>query len=171
MVFQVDVKTVRPRASPSRWRGRGHVRTREEALHALFEEAGKELDPSKVKTQTLEEKDGADMAAAVRKANEELSLIGKRVGEFDELDKIRTDNQKRLDTGKTFRDETPAPGPEGWRRGPSPGVQILGQLFAESKALQAAKDQPGRQLRPRRRRCQAAPPDEGELRHHGRLGA
>lgn len=138
MTFQVTVENEAAAAGLSEPMARKAMAERSEALHAIFEEAGKELDPTRVKSHTF--KDGADMATFIRNANAELSFIGKRVSEFDELDRIRTDNQKRLDTGKTFRSDPGAWAPKGDAAAERPVVKSLGQLFAESKALQAAKD-------------------------------
>ena len=111
---------------------------RSEMLHTIFEEAGKDLDPASVKSQSF--KDGQELAVFVRNLNGELDWIGKRVSEFDELDKIRTDNQKRLEAGKGYRADPSAWAPKGEQGDKKPVFKSLGQLFAESKALAAARD-------------------------------
>lgn len=109
---------------------------RSEYLHQIFEEAGKELDPSKVKVQEF--KDGHELAVFVRNLNAEIDMVGKRVTEFDELDKIRTDNAKRLDAGKNFRADPGAFAPKGGD-GDKPVFKSLGELMADPKVLEAAK--------------------------------
>lgn len=138
MTFQVTVENEAAAAGLSEPMARKAMAERAEALHNIFTEAGNDLDHSKVKSREF--KDGADMATFIRNLNGELSVIGKRVSEFDELDKIRTDNAKRLDSGKTFRANPDAWAPKGSDQEKRPAVKSLGQIFAESKALDAARD-------------------------------
>jgi hypothetical protein len=53
---------------------------RVEVLHTVFEEAGKELDPSKVKFQEF--KDGPALVSFIRGLNDEIDWVGKRCANF-----------------------------------------------------------------------------------------
>ncbi|RTL20040.1 MAG: phage major capsid protein [Rhodocyclaceae bacterium] len=139
MTFQVTIENEERVKGLTEPMARKALQERQEFLKTVFDEAGPEYDPSKVKIHAF--KDGVDFGQFVRNLNSELDWVGKRVGEFDELDKIRADNAKRLDAGKTFRTD-----PGAWAPKPAdpresePARKSIGQLFVESKAAEAARN-------------------------------
>lgn len=139
MTFNIAVENEAQAAGLTEPAARKALAERTEFLHQIFTEAGNELDPAKVKVQEF--KSGGDLAVFVRNLNAEIDLVGKRVGEFDELDKIRTENAKRLDAGKQFRANPSAFAPRGGdheeTRTPA---KSLGEVFLASGAHEAAKN-------------------------------
>lgn len=138
MTFAVAVENEAVAAGLSQSQARKALAERSEMLHKVFEEAGEDVDPSTVKSLTF--KDGAELATFIRKVNSELTVIGKRVSEFDELDKIRTENegrQKGLNDNQ--RDQTNFRSrPEG-EKGNAPVFKSVGDVFVESGALEAIR--------------------------------
>lgn len=116
-------------------------------LHKAFEEAGPELDLSKVTsiTGTNEEK-----AAEFKRLNTELSDLGKERDEAQELDDARKHTQK---LGEWLNDPANAmthPSPEaGDDKGDKPPVKSVGELFTESDAFKMYKggDGPSAELK------------------------
>jgi HK97 family phage major capsid protein len=135
MAFQVAVENEEVAKGLSASQARKALAERCEMLAAIQQESGPDYDASKVTTIAM--KDGHELATFIRKMNDEMTFIGKRVGEFDELDKIAAENQKRLGGLKEHPVDPSrfAPGKAGDR----PVLKSLGQMFAESGALKAAR--------------------------------
>jgi HK97 family phage major capsid protein len=120
---------------------REHLRTaideRSEVLHNIFEEAGADLDASKVKI--IEVKDGVELAQQVNARNEELNWLGERQQHFDALDAVNRSNEER-------RRQPAGADPNNWApTGSRPADQpprhkSLGEVFVESELYQKAKD-------------------------------
>lgn len=136
MTFAVAVENEAVAAGLSESQARKALAERSEALHKVFEEATAEMDPKLVKSQTF--KDGADMAVWIRNINNELTVIGKRVSEFDELAKIRSENEKSLERQKQHRTDVSKFAPRGEEKD-RPVFKSLGEVFVESGALEAAR--------------------------------
>jgi hypothetical protein len=119
---------------------REHLRTaideRSEVLHNIFEEAGPDLDASKVKS--IEVKDGVELAQQINARNEELNWLGERQHHFDSLDAVNRSNEER-------RRQPAGADPKDWApTGSRPADQpqrhkSLGELFVVSNLYEAAK--------------------------------
>lgn len=139
MVFTVTVENEAMARGLTEPTARKALQERREFLNQVFTEAGKDLDPSLVKVQEF--KDGVALATYIRNINSEIDLIAKRVGEFDELDRIRTENGQRLADGAKFRGDTSSWSPKpADPRESEPARKSIGQLFVESKAAEAARN-------------------------------
>lgn len=138
MTFEVKIENEATAAGLTEPAARKALQERREYLHKIFEEAGQDLDASKVKVQEF--KDGVALATYVRNLNNEIDWVGKRVGEFDELDKIRAENEKARTEGSKFRADPSPWAPKGKDGEARPVVKSIGQIFTESKALDAARD-------------------------------
>lgn len=136
VTFQVAVENEAVAAGLSFPMARKALAERSDMLHKVFAEAGEAMDPAAVKSQEF--KDGAEMATWIRNVNNELTFIGKRVSEADELDKVRRENDERQ---KNLRDFQPAPGgfAPGEKKQDRPVFKGIGDVFVESKAIEAAK--------------------------------
>jgi HK97 family phage major capsid protein len=89
---------------------RGMRDQRNTVLHEVFEQAGPDLDMSKV---TRFEGDSATKAAEIKRWNAEVSAIGARIDELAELEGIRTqlpDRERRESAGKAVGLESGEPG-------------------------------------------------------------
>lgn len=106
-------------------------------LHNIFEQAGENVDPSKV--TEVEVKDGADLAVQIRKRNEELTKLGKRQSVFDEMDTVKGDNDKRRNAPAGADPKNWAPRGGGDER-PVQRPKSMGRQFAESPLLKSAQD-------------------------------
>lgn len=105
-------------------------------LHNIFEEAGPELDASKVKV--VDVKDGHDLAAQIEQRNNELTKLGVRQSEIDKLEAFRAENERR-------RNAPGGPSPDLWaprqpdnRQPPAP--QSWGAMFVASDLYKAARN-------------------------------
>ena len=107
---------------------------RSEVLHNIFEEAGADLDPSKV--TSVEVKDGGELAQHINARNEELNWLGERQQDFDRYDAIKhsNDERRRQPAGADPKDWAPPGGGNQPQRHKS-----LGELFVESELYAAAK--------------------------------
>lgn len=138
MSFEVKVDNEAVAAGLTEAQARKAVSERSAMLKAVLSEAGKELDPKKV--TSWEFKDGADMAQFLRNLNDELNLAGKRVSEFDEIDRINGNADKWDQYSKSFRADPGSWAPKSdAEKGKQQPVKSLGQLFVESDAYKAAK--------------------------------
>jgi HK97 family phage major capsid protein len=121
-------------AALSRENLRTAIDERSEVLHAIFEEAGADLDPANVKA--VEVKDGAELAQQINARNEELNWLGERQQEFDKLDAVNASNEAR-------RRQPVGPTPEPWQPGSPRNERMrhksLGEQFMDSKLYEAAK--------------------------------
>lgn len=104
-------------------------------LHNIFEQAGDNLDPSKV--TEIQVADGRALAEQIRLRNEELTKLGTRLSVFNAADAARAANDRR-------RAAPAGSDPRGWAppggdREPVPPVKSMGQLFVESPMYEAAK--------------------------------
>ncbi len=120
---------------------REHLRTaideRSEVLHNIFEQAGEDLDATKV--DVFEVKDGVELAQQINSRNEELNWLGERQEHFDKLDTVKLANEQR-------RQQPAGPDPKNWAptggngdRLPQP-QDTLGGLFVKSQVYEAAKN-------------------------------
>jgi len=108
---------------------------RREMLHNIFSEAGPDLDPAKV--NVIEVKDGADLANQIRQRHDEINWLGERQSYFDELERIRRENDEA-------RNGPAGPDPKIWAphdgKTPEPQkVATFGELFTRSQVYDAAK--------------------------------
>ena len=135
MTFQVNVENEAVAAGLSEPMARKALKERSDMLHQITEEAGDSFDPATVKVREF--KDGHELAAFIRNVNNELTFIGKRVSEFDELAKIRRENDERkANLDKHTNDPGRfAPG----NQKEQPVRKGIGDLFVESGAIDAAR--------------------------------
>jgi len=108
---------------------RKELEAKQQKLHKVFEEAGSDLDFSKV---TSIEGDTKAKVEAVRKANDELTALGKEVDGLVELEKMSADDSTRQ---KAIEDAAKngiilPPAKDGDQEPKS-----LGRMFIESKAF------------------------------------
>jgi HK97 family phage major capsid protein len=119
------------------------IAERSEMLHTIFEEAGPDLDPSKVKSVEL--KDGLSLAQHIRERNEELSKLGKRRDELAELEKARenAERERKWATAPARDMSRFAPDDSDGRK--AAPAKSLGELVAAQKSYRewAAKGAPG----------------------------
>jgi HK97 family phage major capsid protein len=85
-------------------------------------------------------KDGPALVSFIRGLNDEIDWVGKRCGEFDEIDKIAKATGDRVEYLKNFRADPSPWAPKADGRKEEKPFKSFGQLFVESKAYQAAKD-------------------------------
>jgi len=134
MPFEIKVEREEDVKNLSREQTRKAMDERSTVLHNIFEEAGPDLDPSKVKA--VEVKDGVDLANQIRGRNTELGWLGKRQSEFDEADKIKAENEGR-------RNAPAGSDPKNWAPNtdtkPQPRPKSFGQMFVESELYEAAR--------------------------------
>lgn len=135
MSFKIQIDSEAQIAGLTETQARKALAERSELLEQIFTEAGPEMDPRAVKT--MEFRDGADMANWIRKVNEELTLIGKRVSEFDELARIRAANQDRARAAKAHLVDPSTFAPRSTEAPPT--AKSFGSLLSESGALDAAR--------------------------------
>ena len=109
---------------------------RREVLHNIFEEAGEDLDPTKV--NVIEVKDGVELAQQIGARNEELDWLGKREKTFEEADAIRMANERERNKPAGADPKNWAPGGNGDR--PLEPQETLGSLFVKSHVYEAAKN-------------------------------
>lgn len=133
MTYQVAVENEAAAAGLSATMARKALRERSDMLDEIFEQAGADFDPAKVTAREF--KDGAELATFIRNVNAELSYIGKRVSEFDELDRIKAENGRLRAAGKGY-DKDPARFAPGDRR---PEPKSFADVLAASGALAAGK--------------------------------
>lgn len=135
MPFAVKVEREEDAAALGREDVRKALDERSDMLHQIFEQAGADIDHTKV--TVVDVKDGADLATQIRKRNEELGWLGKRQSYFDEMDRVKAENDKARNApahpdGGGFA-------PRG-RKDPAPvDVKSMGELFVASPAYQAAR--------------------------------
>lgn len=137
MAFQVAVENEAVAAGLSNEQARKALKERSDMLHQITSEAGDDFDPQAVKVREF--KDGSELATFIRNVNNELTFIGKRVSEFDELAKIARENearQKGLGESQTGGSRYAPTGKDAEKR---PVVKNLGDVFVESGALKAAR--------------------------------
>lgn len=103
-------------------------------LHNIFEEAGPDLDASKVKVVDL--KDGRDLATQIDQRNNELAKLGVRQSEIDKLESARAENERRRNAPAGSDPERWAPKAE--NRQPEP--KSWGELFVASDLYKAARN-------------------------------
>lgn len=137
MTFQVAVENEAQAAGLSEPQARKALAERSEMLHKVFEEAGEALDHTLVKSQTFA--DGREMAVFIRKINTELTTVGSRVQEFDEIDKIRKSNDERYEGTKQFRADPSAFAPKGGdpEQKQRFALKGIGDMFVEAKEAMA----------------------------------
>lgn len=135
-MFQVTWQNDAEIGSLSRDRLMKAINERSELLGRIFEEAGDDLDHSRV--TVIDVKDGHDLATYIRNMNDELALLGKRASEFDELDKARSSAEQWQQYAKSHAID---PSPFAPRGGDAPRKQLMtiGQAFVKSQAYAAAK--------------------------------
>lgn len=106
---------------------REELDAKRKSLHAIFEEAGSEMDLGKVKSLEGDTKTKAD---EIKRRNTELTALGQEVDDLVALEKIAADTKSALD-----RDARPAGGIVHPAGGPQiePVHKSLGELFVESK--------------------------------------
>lgn len=134
MPFQVKVEREEDAKALSREDTAKALNERSEMLHQIFEQAGADMDATKV--TAVEVKDGADLAVQIRNRNNELGWIGKRQQEFDEADSIKAENERR-------RNAPAGADPKNWAPGNTPApvqAKSLGRSFVESQVYEAAKN-------------------------------
>ena len=111
---------------------RAKLEERLKKLHAVFEQAGPDMDMSKV---TVLEGDSATKVEQIRTLNDEMTELAKEAEPLEAeramLERARQ-NADRL--GETVR-EFPVPGGSNGGRASAPAVKSLGEMFVESKAL------------------------------------
>lgn len=113
---------------------REELNAKRQQLAKIFEEAGPDLDMSKVTTLSG---DSAAKAADIKRRNQELSDLGKQFDEASQLSDIAAKNREGLD-----RLSKPAPGlPTQQRPADSPApVKSLRQLLQESEPYTAFRN-------------------------------
>jgi len=133
MTFQVAVENEAVAAGLSNEQARKALKERSDALAQVMGEAGADVDPKLVKSREF--KDGAELATFIRKMNDELTVIGKRVSEFDELETIRKENEARQRELKSYTKDPSAFAPKGGdREERPPAFKSIGDVFVESGA-------------------------------------
>ena len=112
---------------------------RNDWLKGILEQAGDDYDPTKVTSEEF--KDGHALAAAVKNANAEITWIGQRVSEFDEMKAIKAETDRRaklIEEGKL-----PASAqftPEGGGAKADDDYMSLAEALEESGALKHAAE-------------------------------
>ncbi len=107
-------------------------------LHAIFTEAGDDLDLDKVKTieGTTEEK-----AAEIRKRNDELTALGKQLEQAVEMERIAAGAKAPPHTPTQREMERSAGG-----RQEDPPVKSLGEQFTDLDSYKNTRGQPSRKM-------------------------
>jgi len=99
---------------------REELKAKQQALHAIFEEAGSELDLSKV---TSLDGDTAAKAAEIKRRNTELAELGEEIEDLAVIEKAAIDLKGAIGDGHRAPEQ----------KGSEPAeVKSLGQLFVES---------------------------------------
>lgn len=139
MTFQVTVENEAVAAGLSNDQARKALKERSDMLAQVMSEAGENVDPALVKAREF--KDGAELATFIRNVNNELTYIGKRVSEFDELDKIRKENDERQREMKSYKKDPSGFAPKGGDQEERKQLiaKGIGDVFVESKAIEMAK--------------------------------
>jgi HK97 family phage major capsid protein len=136
MRFAVNIERHDDVASLTPAQVRSAIAERSDALHTIFEEAGPDLDASRVAVVTVS--NGAELAQKVRALNDEMTWLGERATELDELDAVRA-NAERWRSHSQGHNTDPAPfAPRSEQRVERP--RSLGSLFVESAVYQAARN-------------------------------
>lgn len=115
------------------------LKERADRLHLVFQEAGADLDPKRVKT--IEVADGQSLAKQIDAMNDEMSWFGERATELDRLDSVKANADRiRKDLDKHDGPDPDKFAPRGGSDEP-PKAQSLsfGQAFVKSDAFAAAK--------------------------------
>lgn len=139
MPLQITVDKQESVQALSREQVRQATDERSEVLHNIFEQAGADLDATKV--DVVEVKDGVELAQQINARNEELNWLGERQEYFDKLDAVKVENDAR-------RRQPAGPDPKAWapgngsERSPEP-LDTLGGLFIKSQVYEAAKNRLG----------------------------
>lgn len=137
MPFEITIEKVADIQALNRDQARKALAERSEVLHTIFDEAGEDMDHSQVKVQEF--KTGQDMAAHIRKMNEELTKIGERATHFDELEKAKTESQRWGEYSKGHETDPAKFAPTGSKGGDKKlEYKTLGQAFVDSPAYKAA---------------------------------
>ena len=117
------------------------IAERSEKLHQVFDQAGADLDPSKV--TVIEAADGQSLALQISAMNDELAWLGERATELDKIDSARAAADRWGAYGRGY-DQDPAnfaPKPGG--PDPEERPKSFGQLFVASNAFKAARSRAG----------------------------
>ncbi len=137
MTFQVAVENEAVAAGLSNEQARKALKERSDALAQVMGEAGADVDPKLVKSREF--KDGAELATFIRKMNDELTFIGKRVSEFDQIETIRKENEARQRELKSYPRNPGDFAPKGGDREEPPVYKGIGDVFVESGAHEAIR--------------------------------
>jgi HK97 family phage major capsid protein len=119
---------------------RKELEAKQQHLHAIFAEAGEDMDMSQVKSL---EGDGRQKAAEIRRLNEEMSATGKELEDqlaIEGAGKAVKDLGDRLNKPAGGMVHPSAGGSDGQSRQP---VKTFGQLFIESPAFKEFKGHEG----------------------------
>ncbi len=135
MAFKVAIGKQEDVAALTREQVRDALDERREALHLIFQEAGPEYDPAKVKF--IEVKDGADLVNQINQRDEELNWLGEREQYFTNLDMRRVVNERRGNQPAGADPRQFFPRGEQAREVPRP--KSLGEMFMDSPVYEAAK--------------------------------
>lgn len=138
MTFQVAVENEAVAAGLSNEQARKALKERSDALAQVMGEAGADVDPQLVKSREF--KDGPELASFIRKMNDELTVIGRRVSEFDELDTIRKENEARQRALKSYTRDPGDFAPKGGDPEERPVYKGIGDVFVESGAHAAIRE-------------------------------
>lgn len=139
MPFTKTINTDADIAALTRDELRTAIDERSSVLHNIFEEAGPDLDHSKVKV--VDTKDGVDLAKQIKNRNDELTKLGVRQSEFDSADQIRIENEKRRNAPAGADPRQWAPSND--NPAPRPRKDSMGEAFVKSPLYAGAKNKAG----------------------------
>lgn len=129
---------------PALKEARERLEARQDDLHKIFDEAGPELDMSKVKSV---DGDSAAKAARIRELDKEINDLTDKVGELEATAGIAAkhrQDRERQRAEEAGRTEKGADGERGARRG-GDGARLksFGELFTDSQAFKARQGDSG----------------------------
>jgi HK97 family phage major capsid protein len=110
---------------------REELAVKQKALHDIFDEAGDDLDLTKVKSL---EGDSRQRAQSVKALNDELTALGKEVEELQAIEDARENTKKIGDALNTPAGKLLHPNGGGGDGGGQKPVKSIGDLFVESQA-------------------------------------
>lgn len=137
MAFAVKVEKKEDVASLTPAQVRAALMERADHLHVIFEEAGADLDHSKVKV--VDVADGVALAQQIRERNDEMSWLGERVTEIDKIEGASASAERWRAYGKGYDVDPSRFAPRASDERRLEVVKSFGQHFVESPIYAAAK--------------------------------